>query len=154
MALLEAGIERASKDDTSIAVCAVDINHFKSVNDNFGHAIGDRALRLVARELLACVRDNDGVCRFGGDEFFVMFIGTRERDIDGIADRVRERIHNTRIRVGKDKSTQVSVAMGIHYCEAGQMKSASQVLTAADEALYRDKRSDKNAMMKQMAVAL
>jgi diguanylate cyclase (GGDEF)-like protein len=154
MALLDAGIERAKKDGTSIAVCAVDINHFKSVNDTFGHAIGDRALRLVARELLACVRDNDGVCRFGGDEFFVMFVGTKEKDIGKIADRVRERIHSTRIRVGKDKSTQVSVDMGIQYCEVGSTQSAKQVLDAADKALYRDKRSDRNAMTKQMSVAL
>jgi diguanylate cyclase (GGDEF)-like protein len=144
MALLEAGIERAKQDDVDIAVCAIDINDFKSVNDSFGHGTGDRVLRIVARELLACVRDNDGVCRFGGDEFFMMFVGAKEQDVIDIANRVKERIRTTRIRVAKDKTTQVSVAIGIHYCGCGRLVSATEMLNAADKALYLNKRVDIN----------
>lgn len=153
MALLEAGIELAKRENTCISVCAVDINHFKQVNDKFGHGTGDRALRLVARELLACVRDNDGVCRFGGDEFFVMFVGAKEQEVSKIADRVRERIQKARIRVGKDTGTQVSVALGICHCEVAASATVDEMLEAADRALYANKRSSKDSVIEQRAIA-
>ena len=137
--LLDAGLELAKKKGTSLAVCAVDINDFKAVNDTFGHATGDRALRLVARELLSCVRRNDGVCRYGGDEFFVMLVGASLADVEHIADRFAKRIRRAAIKVKDDRLAKVSICTGIKFAEFEQTETAEQILEEADQALYRNK---------------
>lgn len=139
MLLLEGTLERAAKEKQSIAVCAVDVNEFKMVNDTFGHGAGDRALQMVARELLACVRDNDGVCRCGGDEFFVVIVGVTLEGIDAIAQRVVKRIQRNLVAVRDGRGASISVCIGVKHCEPGCTTTAEELLGEADKALYENK---------------
>jgi diguanylate cyclase (GGDEF)-like protein len=139
MMLLEECISRATQQKDSIAVLAVDLNEFKSVNDSFGHATGDRALRIVARVLLSSVRDNDGVCRCGGDEFFVVVVGSAQEDLQLIAKRVVLRIAKTELPMRDGKSARISISIGVKYVPAGQQVTAEQLLAEADAALYENK---------------
>ncbi len=139
--LLEGTLKKAADEKKSVAVCAVDLNDFKSVNDTFGHAAGDRALRMVAKELLACVRDTDGVCRLGGDEFFVVIVGIPRAEVDKIIDRIMDRIRHSGISVNGGRKTNVSVCVGVNYVEAADIStsSADELLAGADRALYDNK---------------
>jgi diguanylate cyclase (GGDEF)-like protein len=139
MLLLEESLKRAAANSKSIAVFAVDLNDFKIVNDSYGHAAGDRALRMVARELIASVRDNDGVCRCGGDEFFVVVVGADEKDLKLIAERVERRIKLNQIQLRSGKNARISVSIGIKYLEPGHQHSAEDLLADADAALYENK---------------
>ena len=139
MKLLEGTLEQAKKEQKSIAVCVVDVNDFKVVNDSFGHAVGDRALRMVARELLACVRDTDGVCRYGGDEFFVVIIDASRDEIEQIARRIAQRIQENIVSVQDGSNTHVSVCIGISFAAPGDTTSAETMLADADKKLYEEK---------------
>ena len=139
MMLLEATLERASRDGKSVAVFAVDVDDFKAVNDTFGHAAGDRALQMVARELLACLRDSDSVCRLGGDEFFLVIVGATREAINSIARRVGERIQRSVLSMGAGKEANISVSIGIEYGEPGCSVTAEGMLADADKALYDKK---------------
>ncbi len=137
--LLEAGLALAKKNETTLAVLIVDIDNFKAVNDTFGHAAGDRALRVVAGELLAGVRHNDGVCRFGGDEFFVVFVDISSTEVAEIVRRVSRRIRRAAVRTGDGRTARISVCAGLKYVSSAETITADAVLAAADEALYRNK---------------
>lgn len=137
--LIDESIAKAAREQKSLAILAVDVNDFKRVNDTFGHAIGDRALQMVARELLACVRENDGVCRCGGDEFFVVISGASRDAIDRIASRARQRIEKCVIHQQDGQDARVSVAIGIQFVKPGHDLSATELLERADHALYEAK---------------
>lgn len=139
MMLLEENIKCAAEDRKSIAVCTIDVNDFKNVNDTFGHPTGDRALRLVATELLACVRDGDGVCRFGDDEFFIVLVGASREEIDFIVARVEARIQQSVIRIRSGKKTNISVCTGIAYAKYDRPVTAEELLADADKALCENK---------------
>jgi diguanylate cyclase (GGDEF)-like protein len=139
MLLLEESLKRAASNNKSISVFAVDLNDFKNVNDSYGHAAGDRALRMVARELIATVRDNDGVCRCGGDEFFVVMVGAAEKDLKAIAERVERKIKQTGLQMRNGKNARISVSIGMKYLEPGHQHSAEDLLADADAALYENK---------------
>lgn len=139
MLLLEGTLKKAADEKKSVALCAVDLNDFKAVNDTFGHAAGDRALRMVARELLACVRDTDGVCRLGGDEFFVVIVGVGRPEVEKIVERIMDRIRHNSVSVDGAERTRVSVCIGVNYVEADSVPSAEELLAGADRALYDNK---------------
>jgi len=137
--LIEQALDSARQDKRSVAVLAVDLDDFKHINDTHGHAAGDAALRMVARELLSCVRNNDGVCRFGGDEFFVVISGVSKADIDGIAVRLSQRIRERQIRTRSGETFDVSISIGSHWLAPDDRSSPDEILAGADRALYDNK---------------
>lgn len=116
--LLDENLEAARKEGKNVVILAVDVNDLKCVNDRFGYAVGDRALRMVARELLGCVRDSDSISRFGDDEFFVVITGATRPAIDQIAKRVQKRIQQNAIRTHNGQCVKVSVSVGIKWVAA------------------------------------
>jgi diguanylate cyclase (GGDEF)-like protein len=137
--LLEEGIFNSKKKGASIGVLAVDIDDFKVTNDTFGHQVGDRALQMVAKELMACVRNNDGVCRFGGDEFFVVISGVDHDTIERIAARVKKRISQHLLKTNSHQDASVSVSIGITWAAASDSKTAEELIAEADRELYANK---------------
>lgn len=137
--LLREALDHCARDKQSLAVLAVDVDNFKTVNDRHGHGTGDRALRMVARELAGCVRDGDGVCRFGGDEFFVVLSGVARSDVDNIASRVSASIKKNALTGGGGKQTSVSVSIGIGYAESPESVTPEEILAIADKSLYERK---------------
>jgi diguanylate cyclase (GGDEF)-like protein/PAS domain S-box-containing protein len=119
------------------AVLFIDLDRFKLINDTFGHIAGDEMLATVARRLEACLRQEDSVARFGGDEFAILLDGVTDvRDATRIADRVNNEL-GLPIRIGS-REVAASASIGIAV-SAQTHERAEQVLSDADVAMYRSK---------------
>ena len=87
---LEKELDYAKRNDSQVAVCFIDMNNFKQINDNYGHTIGDAALSKVAKRLMESVRPEDIIARFGGDEFIIIFRGKKTgTDYSSTVERIR-----------------------------------------------------------------
>jgi diguanylate cyclase (GGDEF)-like protein len=125
--------------DRQFAVLFVDLDNFKQVNDAYGHLVGDRALQEVARRLTSCVRDNDHVVRFGGDEFVVLAEGIASAsDIEPIVNRIHSVLEEP-ISL-PDGEVTLTVSVGLAEASSDHL-IAEDVLAAADRAMYASKRS-------------
>lgn len=123
----------------SLILC--DLDHFKAINDKYGHVIGDRVLQLAAQELQKAIRTSDEVYRFGGEEFAILLPQTSEADARAVADRIRQFITTIQVRCGEATvavTTSCGVAMGLPD------EDPKQWLARADEALYRAKDNGRN----------
>jgi diguanylate cyclase (GGDEF)-like protein len=135
-------ILRARRLGASVGVMAIDIDHFKNVNDTLGHEAGDCVLRGVAEELAACVREEDIACRAGGEEFVIILPGTGRSALRGRAEAVRRMIEQARIPAG-DRTLKLTVSIGLaSFPSYGD--SGAEVLKAADVALYKAKAAGRN----------
>jgi diguanylate cyclase (GGDEF)-like protein len=147
----EAAVEvaRAVRTRTPLALALVDIDHFKGVNDTFGHLTGDRALKAISRTFRIFLREYDLVGRFGGEEFALLLPHTQALDAHGIAERIREHIAATPLDVGnlpEGEQVQVTVSIGVAALGA-PWDSGTQItdlLAAADRALYGAKRAGRD----------
>jgi diguanylate cyclase (GGDEF)-like protein len=144
-------IARAVRTHTPLAVALIDIDHFKAVNDSFGHLAGDRALRTVARALTIFLREYDLVGRFGGEEFALLLPQAKAVDAYRIAERIRAHIGSMPITVSDDSDAdpvRVSISIGVAALGARWDSSSgaqlTELLAAADGALYQAKRSGRN----------
>ena len=144
-------VARAVRTHTSLAVALIDIDHFKAVNDSFGHLAGDRALRTVARALLIFLREYDLVGRFGGEEFALLLPQAKALDAYRIAERIRAHIGSMPITVSDDADAEpvrLSISIGVAALGARWDSSSgaqlTELLAAADGALYQAKRNGRN----------
>jgi diguanylate cyclase (GGDEF)-like protein len=142
----EAAVEvaRAIRARTPLAVAVLDIDWFKRVNDTYGHLFGDEALKEIARCLPGVLRDYDLAGRFGGEEFVLLLPHTRAVDAFRIADRVRDHISGLSLRTADDQPVRVTVSVGVAALDVGSRRELSELLAAADAALYRAKRDGRN----------
>jgi diguanylate cyclase (GGDEF)-like protein len=144
-------VARAVRTHTSLAVALIDIDHFKAVNDSFGHLAGDRALRTVARALAIPLREYDLVGRFGGEEFALLLPQTKALDAYRIAERIRTHIGSMPITVSDDAGAEpvrLSISIGVAALGARWDSTSgaqlTELLAAADGALYQAKRNGRN----------
>jgi diguanylate cyclase (GGDEF)-like protein len=136
---LTALIEGERSRDHRCAVLFVDVDGFKHVNDAFGHLVGDEVLREVARRLAACVRSNDVVARFGGDEFVILL-----DDVSGSdeIEPVVERITTAFARPVELPRGEVELTVSVGVAQAsGEAANATELLDRADRAMYAAKRA-------------
>jgi two-component system, cell cycle response regulator len=141
MAVLEKELSRAVREGQSLAVMMVDIDHFKSVNDNHGHHAGDIVIRETARKLIASIRPYDSSGRYGGEEFVVVAPGCDLDSAVSLAERVREAVLAQDIRVD-DVAIPTTISIGVAVSWEGA--EVGQLLRAADEALYAAKHGGRN----------
>lgn len=135
---LEHDLDLARRHGTLLAVCFVDIDGFKHVNDSLGHAVGDQLLQAIARALVGAVRASDTVCRLGGDEFVVFApIGTPE-DGAQLARKLAEAVGRPQLLAPLALTTSASVGFSL-FPRDGDTVSA--LLSKADEAMYRVKKA-------------
>ncbi|WP_417519036.1 GGDEF domain-containing protein [Marinobacter sp.] len=126
-------------EEYSLILC--DLDHFKSVNDQHGHVVGDHLLRLTAGALEAAIRNSDSVYRFGGEEFAILLPHTGEQEARDVAERVRSAIAGLRVDCGgTELSATISCGVARHMPE----ENADQWIARADEALYRAKDQGRN----------
>jgi diguanylate cyclase (GGDEF)-like protein len=136
----EAELGRARRTAAPVAVAMIDIDHFKHVNDRYGHLAGDQVLSSVAAMIRSELRGYDLAGRFGGDEIVVLFPGTTAIAAGRIAQRLCGRIASAGIEVGHDVCLTVAVSVGIsEYTEDDAGLDA--LLASADSALYEAKRA-------------
>ena len=133
----------AARHRTALCVLLVDIDHFKRVNDGFGHPAGDAVLRAIAGELREGCRTEDVVARYGGEEFAVI---ARSIDVPGtrlFAERVRLMVENAHIQ-WENANLRVTASVGLAHNQAGSFGKAEALVAAADVALYAAKHAGRN----------
>ncbi|HWG12665.1 MAG TPA: GGDEF domain-containing protein [Streptosporangiaceae bacterium] len=140
----ESELTRAVRARMALAVCVLDIDFFKLVNDTYGHLFGDEVLKEIAHCLPGVLREYDSAGRFGGEEFVLLLPHTRAVDAFRIADRVRDHISGLSFRTSDGQQAQVTVSVGVAALDAGSTRELSELLAAADAALYRAKRDGRN----------
>lgn len=132
--------------DRSPVFCALfDIDHFKTVNDSFGHEAGDRALQAFAEIAKETVRQSDMIARVGGEEFAIILHATDVHDALRVCDRLRERVAGMHVQLEDGKTIRFTVSAGVTVIGAGMDETA--ILRAADVALYRAKSAGRNRLM-------
>ena len=136
-----AEISRAVREKTSVGLIMVDLDDFKSINDRFGHAAGDEALRRVAGVLQESRRAYDFTGRWGGDEFLVILPGATASQAGRVAERIRASIHAIELPVGMASTATVRASLGVAAaCPAASPVSLDELIARADDAMYRTKR--------------
>lgn len=134
----------ARRHGTLLALCLIDIDHFKAINDTCGHQMGDAVLKLVASSIERMMLPEDVLARFGGEEFIIIARATSLRNVEILAERIRQRIERLIVTLaGHDLRITVSVGAALTSPEA-MAASAEALLTAADRALYRAKAAGRN----------
>lgn len=142
----ETEINRWRRNKRPLCVLVIDADHFKSINDRFGHAVGDSVLKGLATEIKRCVRPLDITARIGGEEFAVLLPYTGIKDAEDLAERVRHCVANLVI---KPAALGLDLTISIGVAEAGDAVGDIHALVkAADGALYRAKNAGRNQVQK------
>jgi two-component system cell cycle response regulator len=145
---LERELNRCEREVSNMGIIIMDIDHFKRVNDNFGHQVGDLVLQELSGILAKLCRVYDFIGRYGGEEFIVCLPGADKWNTYKIAERMRSTIENSKIiLLDKESSISVTASFGISSLEPGQIKNADRLINEADEALYRAKDQGRNRVV-------
>ncbi|MCW8845604.1 MAG: sensor domain-containing diguanylate cyclase [Gammaproteobacteria bacterium] len=137
-------IARAQRDQRMLTCLMLDVDHFKQVNDTYGHQAGDRVLREIGRRVQAQIRTSDVAARYGGEEFAVLMPATRAREALRLAERIRKAVSAAPMQATEEQALTVTVSMGIAetmpVVAALDLATLGQgLVSAADVALYRAK---------------
>jgi diguanylate cyclase (GGDEF)-like protein len=133
-------VTRAARYGGGVSVLMIDLDHFKSVNDDFGHMVGDDVLRMVSAIFVRQLRKVDVVCRYGGEEFAVVLPATQGASAAAVADKLRRSVANTEF---PGVSHPVTVSIGIAEFPANGI-TRDDIVRAADAALYEAKAAGRN----------
>jgi two-component system cell cycle response regulator len=142
-------LARATRHKTSLAVALVDVDHFKRLNDDFGHAAGDRVLRRIAQTLEGAVRRTDLIARYGGEEFVVVLPESTAAQAMMRMEKIREAIASAALPLDKHKArssnanVKVTISVGIaSWPEDGKL--ATELIASADRRMYQAKKLGRN----------
>ncbi|MCA9061027.1 MAG: GGDEF domain-containing protein [Planctomycetaceae bacterium] len=131
--------------DVATSLILADIDHFKSVNDTWGHLVGDEVLRIFCERVRQVLRQNDLLARLGGEEFAVLCQGTQRNDAMKAAERIRLAIANEKFRT-QAGSLEVTCSLGVTSVRPGQRATVDDVLADADHWLYVAKKAGRNCV--------
>ena len=138
-------------DDWPLGFLMIDVDNFKQINDNFGHAAGDVVLQNVAEHLRSAVGETGYLARYGGDEFCVLLPRTSREQTAAVGETLRQTIESHPLNV---KTPNSSVPVGLNVtlsigaiCAENRETTIDQILTAADAAMYQAKQAGKNRVV-------
>lgn len=143
-------LEKAREQNRDMAILLIDMDYFKSVNDTYGHDVGDAVLREFAMRLRRNIRGVDLACRFGGEEFVVLMPDTDYSQAQNVAERVRQAVAEQKFASGSSIALPVTVSIGLALNE-GEHDTPEVMLKRADIALYRAKREGRNRVVSDAA---
>jgi diguanylate cyclase (GGDEF)-like protein len=140
---------RAQREGTFVGVLLGDLDHFKRINDTYGHLAGDAVLKEAARRIQEAVRSYDAVGRYGGEEFLII-LSSCEDDLDMVkqAERIRSRVSSSLVPTSEG---EIEVTMSLGVASSSDYPEVEDMIRAADAALYRAKRAGRNRV--EVAVA-
>lgn len=139
--ILEQQLHLCERYETPLSVILIDIDHFKAVNDTYGHDAGDRVLMAVARTIQYCIRNTDAAARWGGEEFLVLAPETEINICTTLAERLRKKIST----YTHDRCGQITASFGIANYQPGD--SASTIIKRADMGLYEAKSQGRDCVV-------
>jgi diguanylate cyclase (GGDEF)-like protein len=141
-ARLDEELQRAHRHALSVGLLMIDVDDFKSINDQYGHLAGDAVIADIGEILRRSVRVFDICTRYGGEEFAVVMPGSGPEDAARIAERIRERVEAYRPSIPELSMLRITASIGLSVSSAGT--SARDLISIADQALYQAKRAGKN----------
>ena len=144
---LEEAFARSREDGSSLALVLCDLDHFKRINDTYGHPTGDQALKAVAQVLLAPARGDDLCARYGGEEFVLLFEETTGETALEIAERLRKRVEALVCRAPSGARLALTMSVGVAASPELAVQSAEDLLHLADQALYTAKHLGRNVCL-------
>lgn len=144
--LLKSQLDECKKHGALLGIALVDIDNFKKINDTYGHLIGDKALRIVAKCLVNSCRKYDVIGRWGGEEFLILIMADTQKDIESVLERLRSKIEKLPIFHGNNMAFNITVTIGATICLPSQRFSYESFVDKADKALYIGKNTGKNCV--------
>lgn len=145
LARLTEEFSRAIRAENPLGVLMLDLDHFKNVNDTYGHLVGDRVLRAVARTCRRVIREGDVLVRYGGEEFMVLLPGAGAHDVSDIGERLRRAVAETSVTEGEQRIAVTISVGGAMYGES--VASATDLIARADANLYEAKQAGRNRLV-------
>jgi two-component system cell cycle response regulator len=136
-------LARGHREKTPIGVVMVDLDHFKSINDNFGHFAGDAVLCEAARRMQNAIRQYDAIGRYGGEEFLILLSGCDEAASLCQAERLRKQLSQVQMSL-QDSTISVTASFGVTTALPGDPWTPEELIHKADEALYLAKNRGRN----------
>ena len=145
LTFLENEIKAIRRNNGVFSICYIDVNGLKFVNDNFGHFEGDELLVMVCKFIKAVVRENDILCRLGGDEFIILFPSCKKENVEQIIEKI---ISNIDIENKKKlKPYDISFSYGIVQADCDNCIGIDEIIQMADEKMYEYKKKYKKSIM-------
>lgn len=141
---IEAEMERAKRYENELVLLFIDLDFFKQVNDNYGHAAGDYVLKEVGRIFTRVKRKNDIVCRYGGEEFAIILPNICTDNGFGVAEKYRKEIENRKFEF---KHFNIFVTISVGLASSTEINGVKELLEAADKALYKAKDTGRNKVV-------
>ncbi|AGB73192.1 putative diguanylate cyclase (plasmid) [Rhizobium tropici CIAT 899] len=143
-------ISRAARDKTPLALILLDLDHFKRINDEYGHDVGDKVLMAAGATIQDCLRPHDVAARIGGEEFSIVLANTNLDTAVEIANRLKTRLE--RIIINPLPNGRVTASFGVYQADPAK-QSLKTMLKAADHQLYSAKRSGRNTVCSAAALS-
>jgi two-component system chemotaxis response regulator CheY len=145
MERIEVEVHRSNRENLDLSLILVDIDHFKSINDRYGHQVGDRVLQKFTEQLTKPSREYDFVGRYGGEEFVICLPGSNENQALSVAERMRKTVENMKIMLPYgSQSIQITASFGVACFRLGPDDTVDLLTARADEAMYRGKAEGRN----------
>lgn len=146
-------VERVQRTGQPLACLFFDVDHFKRVNDTYGHQVGDRVLQEVASRIKAQLRLSDALGRYGGEEFSALLVQTNPEQAMDIAERIRVAIAAEPFRLGGEHNLRITLSVGMAVltpedCAGDLQPCAERLLAKADEAVYQAKQGGRNRVVR------
>ncbi|MET0794457.1 MAG: GGDEF domain-containing protein [Polyangiaceae bacterium] len=138
--------KRSVRNGSPLSLLFLDLDTFKSVNDQHGHLAGSKVLMEAAAVIRGCARETDVVARFGGDEFTLLLPDTNTEGAVQVAERIRDRLRASRFLASDGLSVRQTVSIGVATLEPDQPRTADELMRAADMAMYRVKAAGKDGI--------
>lgn len=142
-AILKRELSRTGREAKSLSLVMADLDHFKKVNDTYGHLAGDEVLRATARTMLSMIRGYDAIGRYGGEEFLIVLPGCQGEGAAAFAERLRQRVEHDAIDT-PEGTIGVTCSLGVATFDADRYPDLMALVKSADCALYRAKEKGRN----------
>jgi diguanylate cyclase (GGDEF)-like protein len=146
MVRLREEYSRSVRKDIPLGVLMLDIDHFKQINDTYGHVVGDRVLKNLALQIRQGMREGDILLRYGGEEFLVILPGAAKGDAYDIAEKIRHIVRESITTYGENR-IKISVSVGCDAYPESSINTELELIENADEAMYRAKNSGRDRVV-------
>lgn len=138
-------LDRSLRENRPISVIMMDLDHFKSLNDQYGHLVGDQALCMASEQVMRNVRSYDWAGRWGGDEFMIVLPNTNSQEACAISERICSKINSVGIETSENEKVQLQASLGVVTHHTGKI-SIDQLIHQTDNALYAAKMAGRHCV--------